>query len=374
MVSRQSSVGVLVAALAVTAMFVLTVLKAVAQNAPLPAVIVAPAEMSDLRPSVGFTGRAVATQRVEVRPRVAGFLEEIAFNEGAMVSAGDLLYRIEDGNYSATVDQINASIAAAEAELRLAQIEVERQTTLLERDTVAQSAVDVAEANEGKAQGQVDQLKAQLERAELELSYTRITAPFDGVIGLSNVDVGAFVEPSTGPLTTLIRLDPMTVEFPVPSALLLSLRTDLDEEARPEDVAVTLELPDGSTYSETGLINFLDAQVSAGTDTVTARAVFPNSQGVLLDGALVGVEVEDARPQNVLNVPQTAVQRDQLGPFVMVVNSEDMVEQRRIDIERTTAGRSVIGSGLEPGELVITEGINKVRPGIKVDAAQAGAS
>ncbi len=364
----------LAAVLVSQAMLAGQIIQSAAQNSPLPAVVVAPAEMSDLRPSMGFTGRARAIQKVDIRPRVAGFLEEIAFAEGATVSAGDLLYRIEDGNYKAAVDQIKASIAAAEADLRLAEIEVERQQTLLERETVSQSTVDVAVANQSKAQGQVDQLKAQLERAQLELSYTRITAPFDGVTGLSNVDVGAFVEPGTGQLTTLIRLDPMTVEFPIPSALVLRLRTDLDEEADAEDVAVTLNLPDGSTYSETGRPDFIDAQVAAGTDTITVRAIFPNPQGVLLDGALLGVEVEDARPQNVLNVPQTAVQRDQIGPFVMVVNGEGVVEQRRIEIERTTSGRSVIGSGLEAGEMVITEGINKVRPGIQVDAAEAGAS
>lgn len=343
-----------------------------AQDAPLPAVVVAPAEMTDLRPSATYNGRLRAIQKVEIRPRVSGFLEAIGFEEGAHVAAGDVLYEIEDGAYAAAVAEIEAAIAAAEADLRLAEIEVDRQRQLVERNAVAQSQLDVAEADLGKARGEVERLRARLERARLDLSYTRITAPFGGVTGLTAVDVGAFVEPATGALTTLTRLDPITVEFPVTTRELLRYRRSVEAGEASGEAIVELELPDGSAYPSRGTIDFIDAEVAAGTDTVTVRAVFDNPDGLLLDGALVGVRLEEDRPEPVLTVPQRAVQRDQVGPFVMVVDDAGVVDLRRVEVARSEGGLSVIREGLEPGETVVTDGINKVRPGIAVDAAVAG--
>lgn len=347
---------------------------AFAQQQPAPAVYVEPAALSDLRPSVSFTGRLKAVQKVEIRARISGFLQEILFEEGATVSAGDTLYRVEPDAYQATVDQTQGEIISAEAEKRLAEIEVERKQRLVERDVASQSELDVAEADVGKAEGAIKRLQAQLERAELDLSYTTIAAPFEGVVGLTNVDVGAFVEPSTGALTTLTRLHPMTVEFPVTTADLLRYRTEAEAQGRGangNEAKVEIVLPDGTTYGEVGEIDFIDAEVNRGTDTVIVRAVFPNEDSILLDGALVGVRLEQTASEMVVNVPQTAVQRDMLGAFVMVVDDTDTVEQRRVESPRVTEGRAVISSGLKEGERVITEGVNKVRPGIKVDAALA---
>jgi len=327
--------------------------------------------MQDLRPSATFNGRLRAIQKVDIRPRVSGFLEEIGFQEGAEAKAGDVLYRIEDGAYQAAVEEIQGAIASAEANLRLAEIEVDRQRQLVERNAVAQSELDVAQADLGKAEGEVKRLEGQLARADLELSYTRITAPFDGTTGLTAADVGAFVEPATGALTTLTRLDPMTVEFPVATRELLRHRRASDRGEAGEEAVVEIELPDGSIYPLRGTIDFVDAEVAAGTDTVTVRAVFDNPDGDLLDGALVRVRLEEDRPEPVLAVPQRAVQRDQVGPFVMVVDDEGVVDLRRIEVARTAGGFSVVRDGLTEGELVVTEGINKVRPGIEVDAALA---
>lgn len=343
-----------------------------AQGQPLPAVVVAPAEMSDLRPRLVFSGRLVASQRVDIRARVTGFLEEILFEEGATVEEGTILYRVEDDTYAASVDEIAGSISAAEAEVKLAEIERDRKQTLVERDTVAQSELDIAVANLGKADGELKRLRGTLDRANLDLGYTEIRAPFTGQIGLTTVDPGALIGPESGVLTTLTRLDPITVEFPVVAADLLRLRMEAGgQEASASDAIVEIALPTNEIYPERGTINFIDARASRSTDTVIARAVFPNPDNLLLDGALVGVEVQRNEERLILNIPQRAVQRDQTGPFVMVVDDASKVDLRRITLGDTIKGRTEVIDGLSEGELVITEGINKVRPGITVDAAVA---
>lgn len=341
-------------------------------GAPLPAVVVAEAERVELAQSATFTGRLAAAQKVDLLPRVQGFVEEIGFTEGAQVSAGDVLFVIEDDAYRAAVAEIEGLIDAAEAELTLAEIERDRTATLVARDTVSQSELDRTEALVGQSEGQVTRLEAQLESAQLDLSYTQVVAPFDGRVGLSQVDVGALVTPQSGRLVTLTTLDPIYVEFSVSTGTLLQFRRSVEAgEIEPEGM-ISLVLPDGTPYDLGGTVDFIDSEVAQGTDTVLVRAVFENPDRELPDGALVTVLLSQTRPEPRLAIPAQAVQRDLAGSFVMLVGDGDTVEQRRIDAGETTQGLTVILGGLEEGERVITEGINKVRPGIQVDAALAG--
>ena len=181
-------------------------------------------------------------------------------------------------------------------------------------------------------------------RAELDLSYTRIVAPFEGMVGLSAVDVGALVAPDSGSLVTLTRLDPINVEFPVATAAYLRYREAEQRGEVGREANVQVILPNGTTYPKRGKINFVASDVAQGTDTVIVRAGFDNPDAVLLDGALVRVTLEDTTPQNVLAVPQQAVQRDQAGAFVMVVGKDSTVELRR---SRHRPQRARPGSDLE---------------------------
>jgi membrane fusion protein (multidrug efflux system) len=343
-----------------------------AQQAPRPAVVVAPAEMSDLRFGVTYTGRVRAAQKVDLRARVSGFLEAVHFTEGDSVAAGDVLFSIQDEAYAAAVLEAEGALRAGQAQRDLAQLERDRKKTLVERQAVAQNELDIAQAQLEQAEGQLQQLKATLDRQKLELSYTEIVAPFDGIVGLASFDVGALVGPESGPLVTLTRLDSVEVETQVETARFLDFRAAQAAGKVGATPSVRITLPNGTPYPLEGTLDYVSADVGQGTDTVTVRARFDNPDRMLLDGALVRVALEQGDAAMVLSVPQSAVQRDQLGTFVMVVGQDGKVEQRRVAVARTTQGRAVIESGLDEGEQVIVEGINKVRPGAVVDAAPAG--
>jgi membrane fusion protein (multidrug efflux system) len=326
---------------------------ALAQEAPRPAVVVAPAAVSDVRVGASYTGRVKAIQQVDILARVSGFLEEIGFSDGQLVAAGDVLFTIQDDTYAAAVKQAEGALRAGTAQRDLAQIERDRKKTLVERQAVAQNELDVAQAQLDQAEGQLQQLNAALDQEKLQLSYTSITAPFDGIVGLT-------------------RLDSVEVEAQIEAARVLDFQIAYQAGNVAAIPTVHLTLANGTAYPLGGKIDYISAQVGQGTDTVTMRARFDNPDRLLLDGALVRVALEQGDAAMVLSVPQTAVQRDQLGTFVMVVDGDGKVEQRRIAVARSAQGKAVIESGLEEGENVIIEGLNKVRPGVLVDAAPAG--
>lgn len=341
-----------------------------AAPATIPAVTVVKVEAKDLRPSVSFSARVEALHKVDLRARIEGYLQQQNFTEGAAVKTGDLLYVIEKAPYEAKVSAAEAAVAVAKARLDRTEIELTRQTTLVSKEAAAQTKLDDARTARNEAKGQYDKLMAELDQAKLQLSYTDIRAPIDGRIGKSLLSVGSFVSPQSGTLATIVQQDPIGVTFPVSQRDLIAVREKMGDNARLADHTVYVEIGKGKRYQYPGKVDFLDVAVNTGTDSVDVRATFPNPQGVLVDGQLVTAVVEATSAEPTLVVPVNAIQIDQSGPFVLVVNSEKKIEVRRVELLRQDANFVAIAKGLSAGELVVTEGVQKVRPGQVVDATE----
>ena len=342
--------------------------------APPPAVTVVRAVVEDVTPTRTFTGRIQAMDKVDLRTRVQGFLEKRLFQEGADVKEGDLLFVIEKPPYETAVADAKGAIERAQGALKLAEVEVDRFRELVKKQAAAQNDLDLRVAKHTEARGALMQSQAGLEKAELDPSYTDVKAPLSGRIGAAAYSVGSFVSPSSEPLATLVRQDPTYVVFPVSYRLILELRRQQAEKGEdPRAVKVKLRLADGSFYAHTGTLNFIDVEVSPGTDTLLIRAELPNPDRLLIDGGLVTAVAEAAKPQRALVVPQQAILADQAGLYVLVVDAESKVQVRRIESAPAIDGRVPVKKGVAEGDRVVVDGVQKVRPGIAVSATEAPA-
>jgi membrane fusion protein, multidrug efflux system len=334
-------------------------------SAPLPAVTVISVQPTGATPGFDFNGRVVAVEEVQLRARVTGFLDQQLFTEGSDVERGDLLFVTEQAQFAAEVARADAQVTRAQASLAEAQATLARIQEAVKRGSVSEQELDQATAAERRAQADLLAARAQVEIAELNLSYTEIRAPVAGRIGRANLSVGSLVGPDSGVLATIVSQDPIYVTFPVSQRQLLAHRGERG------DPVVRVTLPDGTPYEHPGKLNFLDVQVDRGTDTITVRAELPNPDRLLADGQSVGVRVERGEPEQVLPIPQAAVLLDRSGPYVLVVGG-DKVEARRVTLGDEAGTQVVIREGLQQGERVIVEGVQKVRPGMVVAVSDAG--
>jgi membrane fusion protein, multidrug efflux system len=347
--------------------------EALAQGAPPPpAVTVTPVVSREVRESADFVGRVTPIDKVDLVARVPGFLEQRLFTEGQLVKTGDLLFRIEQDTYKAAVEQQSANLAKAKATEVNAALQLARGKELVHNQNISQATVDQRAADEASAQADVMEAQAALEQAQINLRYTEIHAPIDGRIGLAIFTVGNLVSPSSGTLATIVRQDPIYVIFAASEREVLDYKRRIAELGDPNGhLTVRVRLPDGSLYPQPGLTDFLDIQVNASADTVAVRAQFANPQGLLVANGIVGVEVEAGKPKAALVIPQSAVQIDQAGSYVLVVDPAKKVELRRITTGTDQGTGVTVTEGLKEGELVIVEGIQKVRPGQVVAASVA---
>lgn len=339
--------------------------------APAPAVIVAPVTSRPVSSTLEFVGRTEAYREVELRARVIGFLLDRGFEEGSEVSEGDLLFQIDPAEYDATVAAAGARVKRAEATLTEAQRNLARAQTLVKKGHLSQANLDEAVAKDSQAEADLAAAEADLTSAELDLGYTRIVAPISGRIGASNVDAGNLIGPDSGVLAAIVDVDPIKVSFAITEREMLNYK-----QARRSDdsrrYTPTLRLANGTLLEQGGIITFLDNRVDPMTGTIRLFAEFPNEIELVLPGQFVSVILVSTEPQTMIVVPQSAVQTNQAGAFVLIVDQDNSVISRPVILGERTGADVVVTEGLSVGETVIVEGIQKVRPGAKVTPAPAG--
>lgn len=318
-------------------------------------------------------GRTSAHLVSEIRPQVSGIIQKRLFTEGAYVGAGQMLYRIDPAPFQAALDNTNASLARAEANLPAIRSRAERFKELLADKAVSQQDYDDAAAALKQVEADVQYWKATVETARINLGYTRIIAPISGRIGISNVTEGALVtahQPTA--LATIQQLDPIYVDVPQSTAELLRLQRRLEEGlkyASKNQNKVKLILEDGTEYPLEGTLQFRDVTVDPSTGSVILRVIFPNPKGVLLPGMFVRAVVKEGVNKQALLVPQQSVSRDPKGnPVALIVDADGKVQQRMLTVDRTIGDKWLVSSGIAQGDRVIVEGMQKVRPGASVKA------
>jgi membrane fusion protein (multidrug efflux system) len=340
-----------------------------AQPAQAPAAIpvgVVTAERKPVTKALDFVGRVQAVNRVEIRARVTGYLENVLFKEGDLIKEGAALYSIEKGLFEAAVGQMEGALERSKSNKTLTAVQLQRAEDLLTKNAGTVVARDQALAADQSAQGQITIDEANLRAAKINLGYTSITAPVAGKVGKTNITKGNVVGPDSGPLTVIVSQDPMYVSFPV------SQREFLRAQGAGHNIDITgikvqLHFADGSSYKQSGKINFVDVSVDRATDTVSVRADFSNPDSALVDGQLVRVGLEAGTPEEKIVIPQAALISDQEGVYVFIA-SDGKAAIRRVKPAGESGTGVIIDQGLTGGELVIVEGTQSLRPGAPVRA------
>ncbi len=319
-------------------------------------------------------GRTSPYLIAEIRPQVNGLIQKRLFTEGADVKAGQELYQIDPAPFQAALDNAKAALGRSEANVPAIQLRSDRYKEALADKAVSKQDFDDADAALKQAQADVQYYKAMVETARINLNYTHIVSPISGRIGTSTVTDGAIVtayQPTA--LATIQQLDPIYVDVPESTTELLRLQRRLEDGRINNDGTnanqVQLILGDDTKYPLDGTLQFRDVSVDPTTASVILRMVFPNPNGVLLPGMFVRAVVKEGVNAQAILIPQQAVSRDPKGnPMALIVNASGKVEQRMLNLDRAVRDQWLVSTGLVPGERIIVEGMQKVRPGAEVKA------
>jgi RND family efflux transporter MFP subunit len=342
---------------------------------PPPAVTVAPPEVRDVVDWLEFTGTTEAINTVEIRARVQGFLQQVEFEEGAVVAEGDLLYVIEPEEYEARVARAEASVKVARTGKALAEATLARMEQAFETRAVSELDVIESRAKADAAAAEVDSAEAELLKARLDLSYTRIYAPIAGRVGRNRVDPGNLVGAGEKTLlNTIIQYDPIHAVFDMSERDLLAVLGSTTAERAAEGTGragrtIPLELgrANDPDFPFAGVVDFSDQEVDPETGTFLMRGVFPNPEPILLlPGLFVRLRLPLDTIEGALLVPERALGSDQSGRFLLVVNGENVVEHRPVQIGAQVGDMRAIRSGIEAGDQVVVDGLLRARPGAKV--------
>jgi membrane fusion protein (multidrug efflux system) len=340
-------------------------------------VSVVEARAEDTPATFEFTGKTESSRQVEIRARVTGYLDKIAYQEGGIINNGDLLFQLDQRPFKAALENARGVLAQEQAKLKNARATLARVKPLARENAVSQKDLDDANADVLTAQAAVQSAQAQVDEAEINLSYTTIRSPLTGLAGRSEKREGSLVTAGQDSLlTTVVQLDPIWVNFSAGENAVLRFRQERDTGRlrATENQQIELVLADGSVYPQKGRINYVAPTIDRETGTLALRAELPNPGGALSPGMFVRVRLQGAVRTNVIMVPQRAVMQGAQGKFVYVVNAEKNAEVKPVQAGDFYGDQWVITSGLSGGEQVIVDGAIKVRPGSPVKVAAPAAA
>lgn len=347
----------------------LATLQGQAEDKPV-AVAAMPAVEVDVAPVVArkvvdwqsYSGRLEAVERVDIRPRVSGTITEVHFRNGAQVKKGDILFTIDPAPYRAEVARAEAQLAAAQARVRFTGAELDRASRLVADSTIPRRTLDEREHNARDAQASLRAAQAELEVARLNLSYTSVTAPISGRVSRAEITVGNVVAAGAAgaPLTTLLSVSPIYASFDVDEQTYLRHIASVKDQA---GVPVQLGLANEAEYSRGGTIDDVDNRLDPVSGTIRVRARFDNADGLLVPGLYARVKVGGSDPQAAVMVDERAIGTDQDKKFVLVVGEDNRVAYRPVQLGSRQEGLRIVTDGLQPGERIIVNGMQRARPG-----------
>jgi RND family efflux transporter MFP subunit len=343
---------------------------------PPPVTVNQPLQKSVIE-SLDFTGTTQALASVDIKARVQGFLEKIHFTEGTVVKKGDLLYDIERSTYQAAVDKAVGDLASSKAKLDKTEIDYQRNQRLYKENAASQRDLDNSRADRDSAKAEVGVAEANLKTAQISLGYTRIYAPITGRIGRSQVDVGNLVGAGEFTLlTTIKQYDPIYAYFTLNERDLLTLMKQYRKEGpapKKWEPPVFLGLSNESGHPHEGKLDFTDLGVDSSTGTMLLRGVFPNPPPYnFVPGLFARVRFPVGKKDHALLVTERALGVDQLGDYLLVVNQDNVVEQQPVKLGISEDGMRVVTEGLKPDDWVVVDGVQRARPGTKVNPTRAG--
>lgn len=338
-----------------------------AANQPLPGIVAEVVTEKEVSDETTFVGQTRSSQSVDIQARVKGTLLERPFEEGREVKEGAVLYKIDPSQFEADLLAAQATLAKAQASSDEKNLTLARYQALVDKNSpgVSEAQYDVALSQAKQADAEVSSGKADVANAKLNLGYATITSPLNGRAGISAVDVGNIIGPESGVLVTVVALDPIEVDFSVGERIYLDY-VEARDKGTAQAFTPKIRLSNGKLYPHDGKVYVVNNEVDPTTGTIAIRLKFPNPERLLLPGQYVTVLLTQAEPKKQVVVPQAAVQQNQSGPFVLVVDSNDEVQSRAIKTGQRVGTGIVVTEGLVPGQTIVVDGIQKIRPGAKV--------
>jgi RND family efflux transporter MFP subunit len=347
---------------------------------PPPKVTVAPPVQRAVTHYLQETGNTAAINTADLVARVSGFIESIKYKDGEFVKKGTVLFTIEPETYKLKLDQAKAAEESARATVKQTETDYQRQAVLAKTNAVSQSALDTATANRDTARANLTSAEISTQLAQMNYGYSSVTAPFDGTVTARTVSIGAYVGGSATPtvLATIVQPAPIYVNFSISEQDVLRVREEIRKRGITQEelnkVPVDIGLQNESGYPHVGHLDYASPTVDPSTGTLLARAIYDNSDKVMLPGMFVRVRVPTGKQDNALLVPETALGTDQGGRYLLVVNKDNVVEQHKVEIGQVDGADRVIEKGLNPDDRVIVAGLLRAIPGQKVDPQTAANS